>query len=126
MVQWVAREWQPPALHGVREEHGGSARLGIGRVVRLEQLADVVTAQVTEQTGQLFVGTVRERLAEPIARTSWRLGEYSLADFSTGQPHQLLVLLIGHSVDQLAQRLAARTVEDGLQTPAVLRLEDVP
>ena len=66
------------------------------------------------------------RRARPSRSAAGRADRAARASLGAGQPDQDLVLLVGHVVDALAQRLAAGPRERGLQPAAVLGLEHLP
>ena len=107
MVGRVALGRQPPALDRVGEHDARAVAHGVGLAVAVEQRAEVVAAEVAERVQQVLVLEVVGDHLEPPAQLG-RVGA-----------QQPLVLLVGHRVDALAQRLVGGELRPVLDHHAV-------
>ena len=107
VVGRVALGRQPPALDRVGEHDRRAVAHRVGLAVAVEQRAEVVAAEVAERVQQLVVLEVVGDHLEPPPQ---------LARVGAQQP---LVLLVGHRVDALAQRLVGGELRPVLDHHAV-------
>ena len=119
VVLRVALDRQRPALDRVGEDHGRAVVLH--RPVRLDQLPDVVAAEVAEARAQLIVAQLGHERSQPSVPPRQALAQ--LRRVGSQQP---LVLLVRHLVDAAPEVLSALPLEQRVEPAAVLHGRHLP
>ena len=119
VVLRVALDRQRPSLDRVGEDHGRPVVLHVA--VRLDQLADVVAAEVAEGRAQLDVAQLIGERGELGAAP-----REALAQLRRLGAQQALVLLVRHLVDAAPQGVPARALEQTLEPSPVLDGDHLP
>src|SRR5215204_2531714 len=119
MVLRVPLDRQRPALDRVGEDHGRAVVLHLA--VGLDQLADVVAAEVAERRAQLVVAELAGEGAELAAAAG-----QALAQLGRLGAQEALVLLVRHLVDAAPQGFVSGTLEETLKPPPILNNNHLP
>ena len=119
MILRVALDRERPALDRVGEHH--RRPVVVGGLVGVDQLAEVVPAEVPEAGAQLGVVELGHQPRE------LRVGAgQALPQLGPVRAQQPLVLLVRHLVDAAAERLAARPGEEPVEQAPVLDRDHLP
>ena len=100
MVRGVALRRQAARLDRVREDHGRAVAGLIGAAERVEEVGQVVPAEVADRGHHLVVVELADEPAHVGARAA--LARQPLAQLGGGAAQEALVLLVAHGVDALA------------------------
>ena len=124
VVRRMSLRGQPPRLDRVREDHRRPIGYGVRPRERLEQIVEVVTAEIPDRAQQFLVVELGDQPDEvPFAAAGARK---SFAQLARRRPQQPLEFLVGHLVDPATQRVAARAREQLAQPAPVLDGDRLP
>ncbi len=124
MVRRVPLGRQSPCLDRVGEDRHRAIGDRVGPLEGVAQIGEVMAAEVSDRGRELGVVEPPDQPLQ-LAPAAPARGQ-ALAQLCTRAAQQPLVLLVGHRVDPLSQRLAARSLEEAAEQPAVLDGDRLP
>ena len=126
MVQGIPGDRQFPTLDGVGDDDDRLVGNPIGLVQPLQDLAQVMAAQIGQQRLDFIGGVAAQQFQQLLVLAVGGVDQPPPDLLAVLDAQQALVLVVAHQVDALSQFLAVGTPENPFQFVAILQLEHAP